>query len=244
MAFFGSTVLIQWATATATDWVEYTFTSLADIRAMPKKSRPSDNPLIDDQPGWIAALNVQGVVLDSDAIGFNLDGEGRLVVGSWNEDADDWPFLNRDGWGTLYTFDSNQPDPTLPVQVIQEQEYWRLIQTGELFSTEQDAWDWVAASSAYAQTTEGIWCAVNTAQTSVRYANTATLEAALALDPVTFAWAQEWLDDPNRQPWSTWPKFNKNTTIYGVWIGDEQDNAAWQKIVAARALRGWEVWNG
>jgi len=217
----GGKVLIQWATATAADWVEYTFTSMSDVRAVPKKPEPSDSPLIDDEPGWIAAVNIQGVVLTGDHVGFNLDGQGRLVVGKWNDDPADWPFLDRDGFGLLYTFDSFAPDNTI-----------------RLPTPEQVA----ANPTRVAQDAFGQWCWINTRQTVTPYANTATLEAALALDPVEYQWAQFWLDDPNRLEWSDWPSgpnaFGKNDIIHGVWL----DEPTWRSLEQARSEHSWREW--
>jgi hypothetical protein len=220
----GGRVLIQWAAknqdGTVSDWTEYFFTNMSDVRAVPKKPEPSDSPIIDDQPGWIAAVNIQGVVFMADHVGFNIDGQGRLVVGKWNDDPVDWPFLNGDGFGWVYTFDSLAPDSNLPVSA-----------------------EYAAANpTQVGQNAFGQWCMLNTRQTATRYANTATLQAALALDPVEFQWTQSWLDDPNRLEWTDWPSgataFKSNQTIHGVWL----DEPTWQALQEARTVHGWREW--
>lgn len=100
-------VLVQWATTTVTDWVAYDITRIQDVRAMPKKPAPSDSPLIDDQPGWIAALNIQGVVFTGyDHIGFGMVG-GALLVYAWNDDPEDFPVGTR--WGQIWTIPNLGP---------------------------------------------------------------------------------------------------------------------------------------
>jgi len=208
---------IQWATnaVNAADWVWYTFSSLSDIRAVPKKPSPSDSPLIDGQPGWIAALNIQGVTLTGDHIGFNMDGEGRLVVGVWNDDPVDWPPFAGSGFGWLYTFDSIAPDPSRPVSS-----------------------DFAAEYPAEVGQIGGQWFLLNTRQTVIRYADLAALNSAIALDPVEYNWVNWWINDPNLQPWSSWPRFNKNNIVHGVWL----DPPDWLALEQARTVHVWEEW--
>jgi hypothetical protein len=212
----GGKVLIQWATATVSDWVEYTFTSMSDVRAVPKKPEPSDSPVIDNNLGWIAAVNIQGVVLTGDHIGFSLDGQGRLVVGLWNDDPADWPCP----WGLLYTFDSCAPDLQLPVDA-----------------------EFAAANPGICGQVNGNWYIINTRQTVVPHADAACLNTNYALDPVENAWMQRLAAEPALQSWASFPEnvgggFGKNNTIHGVWL----DDTLWQQMNAARSTRGWEEW--
>lgn len=88
-------VLIQWATATPTDWLEYDLRRPADVHALPWKPAPVGGEVIDDEPGWLCAVNVQGVIYrgeDHLAFDFLMD---RLVVHSWVDDLDDYPTENR-----------------------------------------------------------------------------------------------------------------------------------------------------
>lgn len=108
-------VLIQWATATASDWVEYNFTSISQIRAVPKKPVPSDASTLDNAPGWISAVNIQGIEFTGyDHIGFALSG-GALVVTCWNDDPEDFPVGTR--WGQVWALQPPAPDPAFGGQV-------------------------------------------------------------------------------------------------------------------------------
>jgi len=185
-------VLVQWATATVADWVTSAITSLADVRAMPRKPVPSDSPLIDDQPGWAAAVNIQGVVLTGDHVGFSLPG-GVLTVGVWNDDPADWPTP----WGLLYTFGTIKPDTNLPVP--------------EAFAL---------ANPGTCELVGGTWYVRNTDQTCTPYADAAALQALVATDPVEYAWCQRLLDTPTLRPWADWPRFQNNNVVHGVWLND------------------------
>ena len=136
-------VLIQWATATANDSVPYTFLNMSDVRATPKKPVPSDSPLIDDEPGWIAALTIQGVTLTADHIGFDLDGQGRLVVGKWNDDAADWPPFAGSGFGWLYTFDALDPVTGQPRQTVTKYADTTVLQAALDYDTANGTNDYV-----------------------------------------------------------------------------------------------------
>lgn len=108
-------VLIQWATSTATDWVAYDITRAADVRALPKKPSPTDSSVLDGQPGWIAAVNIQGIEFAGfDHIGFGISGTA-LVVTCWNDDPADYPAGTR--WGQVWTLDTPAPDPRFGGQV-------------------------------------------------------------------------------------------------------------------------------
>lgn len=131
-------VLIQWATATVSDWVEYDITRLSQVRAMPKKPVPSDSPLIDDNVGWISAINIQGVVFQSwDHIGFGISG-GVLQVGAWNDDAADFPAVP---WGVLYTFDTPAPDPNFGGAINTRQTVTRYADISTLQALLGTDWD-------------------------------------------------------------------------------------------------------
>jgi hypothetical protein len=104
-------VLIQWATATPTDWIQYDIQSVGDARRLPRKNVPTFNPVIDNTPGWIAAVNIQGVVFTGyDHIGFEML-NGTLVVTCWNDDLEDFPVGTR--WGQKWTLGIPAPDPKI-----------------------------------------------------------------------------------------------------------------------------------
>jgi hypothetical protein len=105
-------VLVQWATATVADWVTYDINRIQDVRAMPKKPRPSDSPVIDNSAGWVAALNIQGIVFTGyDVIGFTY-ASGALRVHCRNDGPD---FAANQRWGQVWELQSYAPDPRFPV---------------------------------------------------------------------------------------------------------------------------------
>lgn len=103
-------VLIQWATSTPLDWVEYDIRSSRDVEALPRKPVPDGTEAIDDEPGWITAINIQGVVfLGMDHVAIDVVA-GTLMVRTWNDDPED-----HDGAfiGQLWTFKDPAPDPSI-----------------------------------------------------------------------------------------------------------------------------------
>lgn len=184
-------VLVQWATASVSDWVQYDINSMADVRAMPRKPVPSDSPLIDNEPGWIAAVNIQGVVFTADHLGFSLDGNGHLVVGKWNDDAADWPAVP---FGWRYTFGPLAPDPNLPL------------------SMRPDAAAYQATFPERVGDIDGVPHLINTQQTVTRYMDASVRTALIAAGET---WAEGWAD---ALPWSDFPKFVPNNQLHGVWL--------------------------
>lgn len=101
-------VYIQWSTQTVADWVAYDITGMRDIRSLPKKPSPSDSPIIDNQLGWVCAVNIQGVVFEGyDHIGFDAAGS-EIIVTCWNDDPVDFPAGSR--WGQVWRLDFPAPD--------------------------------------------------------------------------------------------------------------------------------------
>lgn len=106
-------ILIQWAKNTAENWQQYDHTEWPDLINQFKKEDPtnSGNPLIDNDPGWINAINIQGVVFNADHyVVESLVGSGVKVT-IINDDPDDNPtgFLNAEVWN----FPPLSPDPNL-----------------------------------------------------------------------------------------------------------------------------------
>ena len=85
-------LLIQWTTDPPTDWVEHEITKAVDLRKLPDKGVPTGGEIIDSAPGWVAAVNLQGVIFDGwDHYHGDLVGTG-LQVTVWNDDAADPSF--------------------------------------------------------------------------------------------------------------------------------------------------------
>ena len=84
-------VLIQWTRANPTDWEVLEMTSNTQWRGLPKKAEPVGGEVIDDTPGWVYALNVQGVEFSGyDHYSVAMNGAG-LDVTIWNDDPADHP---------------------------------------------------------------------------------------------------------------------------------------------------------
>lgn len=102
-------VYIQWATATPGDWTGVDVRSTRDVTQMPRKM-PALTPTqsVDDQPGWVNAINCQGIVMH----GYDwyaiepLPGDGVRLYG-WQ----DYPIGER--WATVWDLLTLAPDPNI-----------------------------------------------------------------------------------------------------------------------------------
>lgn len=82
-------VLIQWTRANPTDWEVLEMTSNTQWRQQPKKAEPVGGEVIDNTPGWVYGLNVQGIDFSGyDHYAVAMNGAG-LDVTIWNDDPAD-----------------------------------------------------------------------------------------------------------------------------------------------------------
>lgn len=67
----------------------------------PKKSAPVGGEVIDDVPGWVHAINVQGVIFmshDHYVVWHDQPTAGDVSVVCWDDDPVDWPGLYHAEW--------------------------------------------------------------------------------------------------------------------------------------------------
>lgn len=108
-------VYIQWARSAAVDWQPVDIRRPQDWRGLPDKVIPTarDEP-VDERPGWINALNCQGVVFS----GFDhyaVDGDGTNVeITGWQDSAD---FPPGQRYAVTYTFRPLAPDERIGGQL-------------------------------------------------------------------------------------------------------------------------------
>lgn len=98
---------LQWALRTARDWQLSDSSEWSNLprKADPVRSSPIPDNQLDNNPGWLAALNVQGVEFGYDhTVVTNLtDGSGGIVVTIWNDNPTTSPPGKRvaQGWTVL-----------------------------------------------------------------------------------------------------------------------------------------------
>lgn len=80
-------VLIQWANKNPGDWEEI---DSSDWVALPKRSDPVGGERIDNNPGWINRICVQGVEFTSDHYAVEHLDNGGCRVYSWSDDPEDY----------------------------------------------------------------------------------------------------------------------------------------------------------
>jgi len=105
----------QWTQANPQTWQELDLLPTGATRRtwekLPRKPLPQDTDPIDDNLGWIAALNVQGVAFTG-ADHYAVEPiTGGLRVTVWHDDPDDFPVGKR--WADVWTFLTLAPDAKL-----------------------------------------------------------------------------------------------------------------------------------
>jgi len=80
-------IYIQWSKASPQDYVEIDSSEWASL---PKKPLPTGGETIDNRPGWIHSLDIQGIVLSDDHYHVQDLPDGSIKVTTWHDDLDDW----------------------------------------------------------------------------------------------------------------------------------------------------------
>lgn len=105
-------VYIQWTRQNPQGWEPYDIQKSVDIRQLPSKDEPVGGETIDDEPGWIHGIMIQGVSL----VGFDhyhprINPDNPLLVDlvAWNDDPTDFPPGMR--WAVVWSFANPRTDP-------------------------------------------------------------------------------------------------------------------------------------
>ena len=100
-------VLVQWTAATSSDWVAI---DSADWAVLPSKPEPIGGEIIDNAPGWICQICVQGMSFTGDHYAVLHDTPTGGCTGyCWSDDPGD--FQPEDYFGHVTTFLPLAPDP-------------------------------------------------------------------------------------------------------------------------------------
>jgi hypothetical protein len=186
-------VLIQWAKATPDGWTEHEISRVQDWRSLPSKPLPAspDEP-VDNNPGWINAMCIQGVVFTK-ADRYSIQGMpgGGLQVWMWYDSPVDYPPGERAG--AVWTFLDPAPDVTLPITAE-----WALehpdIPTGQIGD---------------------LWYRINTRQSCQWYAEAGSIVAANMdeAEVLYLPWSQFPVPAANTQrfgKWLTYEQFDEH----------------------------------
>ena len=100
-------LLLQWSLANPRNWVEV---DSAAWTSLPKKAIPVGGETLDDQPGWLHQVNVQGICLTADHYAVEHVSAEEINLYSWNDDEEDYPT----GWkyAHVWNIKSLAPDPS------------------------------------------------------------------------------------------------------------------------------------
>jgi hypothetical protein len=118
-------ILVQWTTSDLRDWEEIDSSSWADL---PFRPDPTGTPIsagVNNQKGWINALNVQGVIFTNDHYSVEDIPDGGVRVTGWNDDPVLWG--NERQRATVWEFLPLAPDPGMGGAINTRQKaknYW------------------------------------------------------------------------------------------------------------------------
>lgn len=210
-------VLLQWAQHSPRDWIEVDAAAWAGLAKRPV-------PLLgelggqDADPGWLACVNVQGVMFNgADHVAVEpLPGDGVRVT-SWWDDPEDYPIGERRA--RVWTFLPLAPDPTFGSG---DRERLLAGVRNEPGISEGKR------SEVLAHLNDPANYPINTRQSQVVYAEAARFDTLLASPPQNTA----------VRPWSEFVAPAEEITRHGVWQADEKYAAH----VAARSEWGWRHW--
>lgn len=86
-------VYVQWAKSVAGDWEEH---DSSNWSSLPSKGPPGSNPAVDNSPGWLNALNIQGAIVEGfDRVAVIHSEENWIDVWAVNDDPVDWSEATR-----------------------------------------------------------------------------------------------------------------------------------------------------
>jgi hypothetical protein len=157
-------VYIQWTKANPEDWEEYDFTpkTIEKWARLPKKAIPHPESVIDNNPGWIFAINCQGIVMkgyDHYAIEPTSDlrwGWG-LKFTLWQDDPEDFPEGTR--WATVWElFEPGHDDVVGQTNTRQRRTIFSEDNSGHPALTGGEYWPWkIFVPPQVEKTAHGVW---------------------------------------------------------------------------------------
>lgn len=83
-------IYLQWAKAQPEDWMPLNIRRIRHVRDLPRKEHPGPSSTVDNNPGWVNAINCQGITFagyDHYSIEIITDG---VRISGWFDDPEDW----------------------------------------------------------------------------------------------------------------------------------------------------------
>lgn len=122
-------IYVQWALAATADYVMYDLSARNQIRNLPSKPEPAPSsfPPLDNAPGWVNAINCQGVIFegyDHYALAYNAAARRATVSGWVDATADGAPFAD------VWDFGHPKGDPKLGGRMNTDQQVTRYATAG------------------------------------------------------------------------------------------------------------------
>lgn len=147
-------VYLQWAQENPRDWVALDVTQSRHVRNLPRKPVPSGTEPITDEPGWVNAINCQGIDFSGyDHVAIEPVGTSLRITG-WQDDAEDFGDVR---WATSWLLSRPAPDPALGGQMntVQQRTTWATPEARAWFP---DARPWTEFSPPPSNMTlHGVW---------------------------------------------------------------------------------------
>lgn len=115
-------VAVQWASTNPSNWTDIDVTTEgAGLRRwsnLPKKPIPTDNDRVDNAPGWVFDVCIQGVHLYGfDHVAIEPLPNNALKAFGWNTDVADSEASAPYKWGEAWEFYPPAPDPLIGNQM-------------------------------------------------------------------------------------------------------------------------------
>lgn len=149
-------VFVQWASATPADWKPIDIRNTKAVRNLPKRAAPIATDAVDNLPGWICAINCQGITFSGyDHTAIEVVGDSLKITG-WNDDTEDFGDTR---WATQWLLSPPAPDPLFGGQIntVQQRTIWATPDAADWFGgTATLPWEQFVKPPAN-MTLHGIW---------------------------------------------------------------------------------------
>lgn len=157
-------VYVQWAKSSPDpDWFTIDLTRQNVLNRVQKKLEPTGNETLDTNPGWINAVNCQGVVFEGfDHYAFEVISASHIIITAWFDDPVDHGTTRL---GCVYNFQNPAPDPNIGGRI-------NTVQTGVIYATDDIKTEHMLPWSEFvvppaSQTWHGVWLPTETYQAHV-----------------------------------------------------------------------------
>lgn len=104
-------IYVQWAKTVPEDYFVVDLDRQSVLNRVQKKTTPTGNEVLDNNPGWINSVICQGILFEGfDHYAFEVINAGNVIITVWNDDPVDYGTTR---FALIYNFLDPAPDPTI-----------------------------------------------------------------------------------------------------------------------------------